>query len=125
MGLSTKRKWTAEEDETLARVVKQEGRDNWTNVAEHLPGRLPKQCRERWLYRINPSIVNQEWTIEEDVLLVKLYHKIGSKWTKMTKHFIGRNDVQIKNRYHQNLKKRIEQGLFEIYLRMAADHHQD
>ena len=51
------RKWTPEEDAILTRIIQRDGSSKWQNVAEHLPGRLPKQCRERWLYRINPSIV--------------------------------------------------------------------
>ena len=42
-----KRPWTREEDDAIQRLVAQYGTKQWTVVAEHLPGRISKQCRER------------------------------------------------------------------------------
>ena len=88
-------------------------RRKWQKVAEALPGRLPKQCRERWLYRINPEIVKDKWTIEEEVKLLKLYQEFGSKWSKISTYFSGRTDAHLKNRFNQSLKKRIACGEFD------------
>ena len=94
-------------------MVQKEGEKKWQKVAEALPGRLPKQCRERWLYRINPEIVKDKWTIEEEVKLLKLYQEFGSKWSKIATYFSGRTDAHLKNRYNQSLKKRIACGEFD------------
>jgi myb-related protein len=40
--------WTKEEDETVMRLVLKYGPKNWSNLAKHLPGRIGKQCRERY-----------------------------------------------------------------------------
>ena len=42
-----KKSWTAAEDEILADIIAQHGAQRWSSVAQHLPGRMGKQCRER------------------------------------------------------------------------------
>jgi Myb superfamily proteins, including transcription factors and mRNA splicing factors len=39
--------WTKEEDEIVIEMVKKYGPRNWSAIAQHLPGRIGKQCRER------------------------------------------------------------------------------
>ena len=39
--------WTEEEDRLVVQLVHQHGPQKWTQIAEHLPGRIGKQCRER------------------------------------------------------------------------------
>ena len=39
--------WTDEEDAKLATAVELHGA-RWSTIAEHVPGRTGKQCRERW-----------------------------------------------------------------------------
>ena len=39
--------WTEEEDRTLIENVKKYGAANWSQIAQHLEGRIGKQCRER------------------------------------------------------------------------------
>ena len=47
---SKKNAWTAEEDAMLARIIAEQGHGHWTKVAAYLPGRMGRQCRERWLW---------------------------------------------------------------------------
>jgi myb proto-oncogene protein len=45
--------WTEEEDDILRNLVKAAPiphKIKWREVAEHLSGRLGKQCRERWFH---------------------------------------------------------------------------
>ena len=42
-----KRAWTPEEDGKLLQLVKDHGAQSWTVIADKLPGRVGKQCRER------------------------------------------------------------------------------
>ena len=39
--------WTKEEDMRLVELVHQHGPKEWSSIAEKLPGRVGKQCRER------------------------------------------------------------------------------
>ena len=50
----------------------------WQDIADLMPGRLARQCRERWLYQANPDILKDKWTQEEDLKLVELYQQFGS-----------------------------------------------
>ena len=54
-----KNAWTAEEDLTLARIVEECGPGRWTKVAQQLPGRMGKQCRERWFNHLAPEVRGQ------------------------------------------------------------------
>jgi hypothetical protein len=54
--------WSKDEDRTLREKVEQFGTQNWVIIARFLPGRLGRQCRERWHNVIDPSIVRREWT---------------------------------------------------------------
>lgn len=42
------RKWTKEEDDKMIEFVRQYGLKKWCTIAELLPGRSGKQCRERY-----------------------------------------------------------------------------
>ena len=41
--------WSAEEDATIISLVAKYGARKWSLVAANLPGRIGKQCRERWV----------------------------------------------------------------------------
>ena len=57
-------------------------------------------------------MVKKKWTLDEDLLIVKLYFKHKSRWSEMAKYVNGRTDNQIKNRFNSNLKKRLEDKSF-------------
>lgn len=65
--------WSKEEDEQLTRIVLKFGAKDWTKIAKSFPGRIGKQCRERWHHHLNPDVIKKKWTIEEDLLIVKLF----------------------------------------------------
>ncbi|TYJ25136.1 hypothetical protein E1A91_A07G028400v1 [Gossypium mustelinum] len=39
--------WSKEEDELIIELVNKFGPKKWSTIAQHLPGRIGKQCRER------------------------------------------------------------------------------
>eukprot|EP00966_Prymnesium_polylepis_P188303 4364100-Prymnesium_polylepis.1 len=57
-----KHAWTTQEDETLMRMVQTHGPGRWSQVASHLPGRMGKQCRERWFNHLAPDVSRTETT---------------------------------------------------------------
>ena len=73
-------RWTFKEDTLLFALVQEYGPRHWTKIAEHIPRRTGKQCRERWLVRLNPQNSTFPWTPEEDALLKKLHEQLGNKW---------------------------------------------
>ena len=61
--------WTNEEDMKVMELVSEYGPQKWTFIAEHLPGRIGKQCRERWHNHLNPKINKNIWGEEEEWIL--------------------------------------------------------
>lgn len=107
----TKNPWSRAEDELLTLVVEATGTKNWTKIAGHLSCRTGKQCRERWLNYLDPSIKREAWSREEDLTLIRLHQKCGNKWAQFTKELPGRTDNAIKNRWNSTLKRITDQYL--------------
>ncbi|EAY13266.1 Myb-like DNA-binding domain containing protein [Trichomonas vaginalis G3] len=100
-----KRIFTKEEDDLILNYVNKYGQ-NWREIAGMLQGRTEKQCRERYRTYLNPSIRKDPWTPEEDNLLIQLYNTYGPKWAELAKHFQGRSDNMLKNRFNYHIIKR-------------------
>ncbi|XP_057507924.1 transcription factor MYB3R-3-like isoform X2 [Actinidia eriantha] len=55
--------WTKTEDELIIELFsKKHGNHKWSEIAKSLPGRIGKQCRERWYNHLNPEINRTPWT---------------------------------------------------------------
>ena len=89
-------------------------------MAKSLPGRIGKQCRERWHNHLDPKISKRKWTIEEDTLIVKLHLVHGNRWCDIAKKVTGRTDNAIKNRFNSNLRKRLNEPVFAKLLKHGA-----
>ena len=98
--------WKPNEDELLRTAVMKHGSGSWSSVAAMVPGRVPKQCRERWVNILSPSITKKKWTEEEDRKILELFYTYGPRWAFIAQRIPGRNDNQVKNRWNSNLKKR-------------------
>ena len=51
-----KRQWNEKEDSLLIKAIEKYGPQKWGLIAEFVPGRMGKQCRERWHNHLNPNI---------------------------------------------------------------------
>ena len=86
----TRGPWTEEEDKKLLKLVESYGPRKWTAIAEELPGRSGKQCRERWHNHLNPNVNRQAWSESEDRQILECHMKIGNRWAEMSKYLPGR-----------------------------------
>eukprot|EP01032_Pedospumella_encystans_P032925 gene32925-37189_t len=98
-----KGKWTEEEDQRLRGVVV-EGYDHWGKVAEKMPGRTAKQCRERWSNYLDPGLLKTPFTQAEDEKLMLLQRMNGNKWALISREMPGRTENSVKLRFN-SLKK--------------------
>jgi hypothetical protein len=101
--------WKGHEDQTIIDWVSVNGPAKWAALATRLPGRIAKQCRERWCNHLDPAIKTDPWSPEEDNVLIAGVRQFGAKWAEIVKLLPGRTDNAAKNRWNSTLKRRCDE----------------
>jgi hypothetical protein len=96
---SVRHKFSKLEDDKICELVRLHGDNDWLKISSALPGRTPRQCRERYKnYLYEPSTSNA-WTFEEEWLLMQKFREFGPDWVKIARFFANRNNISVKNRW--------------------------
>ena len=98
-----KRAFTPQEDQMILALLKQSEGMSWKEIAQYIPGKTTRQCRERYQTYLAPGINQSPWTKEEDEKLVQKYNELGSKWSMIAKFFDGRSANALKNRFNVHI----------------------
>ena len=97
--LLSKGPWTPAEDRIIVECIR-EGLVEWSEVASRVPGRMAKQCRERWFNHLDPSLKKGGWTAEEDAILAAAQARWGNAWARIIRLLPGRSENAVKNRWN-------------------------
>lgn len=114
-----KKIWTDSEDEQLLRLINDYGAAKWSTIANFMPGRQGKQCRERWHNHLNPQISKTDWCEDEEWVLFLLHRLYGNKWAILAQIISGRTDNAIKNHWNSIMKRKIRQ--YELRMKKETE----
>ena len=95
--------FTAEEDDLLRRAM-EDSFVSWVKLAERIPGRTARQCRDRWVNYLAPQNRNGPWSPEEDSLLWEKYRLHGPQWARIARFLNGRSENNVKNRWYAHVR---------------------
>lgn len=100
--------WTAKEDAIIVDLINAHGIGNikWSEISYHLPGRLGKQCRERWVNHLDPNLKKGPWSQDEDRILFEQHAALGNKWRDIAAQLPGRSENSVKNRWNSAKRRK-------------------
>ncbi|KAI8470519.1 MAG: Homeodomain-like protein [Monoraphidium minutum] len=94
--------WSVAEDLLLLTSIARLGL-RWELVAKVLPGRNPRQCRERWVDHLDPRVKRAPFDADELGRLRELVETQQAtyggrvKWVEVARQLGGRTDAAVKN----------------------------
>lgn len=102
--------WSKKEDNIVLEMVRKHGVGNikWSVIAGQLPGRLGKQCRERWFNHLDPGLKKEPWSVEEDKILMEAQTTMGNKWCQIAALLPGRSENAVKNRWNSAMRRKLQ-----------------
>lgn len=99
------KRFTPDEDQIIMLLAKPDADNDWFKISKSLRNRTARQCRDRWNNYLNPNLNKNEWSPEDDELLLNLYHKKGPQWKSFCSILNGRSINDVRNRCFRLIRK--------------------
>lgn len=106
-----KGQWTVEEDLELKLLVEDAAAKGqnildipFDDIRLRIPGRTLKQVRERWRSNLDPSIIKGEWTLDEDLTILRMRDEQSLGWAVIARALRGRTEHSVKTR-HRSMQR--------------------
>lgn len=103
--LKKKGNWSVDEDALLLLWVQERGPCKWTQCSKGIRGRCGKQCRERWVNILNPSVKKGKWSHQEQTQIFDSLRAHLTAWSTIAKILPGRTENSIKNYFYSSLRR--------------------
>eukprot|EP00826_Nyctotherus_ovalis_P055517 TRINITY_DN7377_c0_g1_i12.p1 TRINITY_DN7377_c0_g1~~TRINITY_DN7377_c0_g1_i12.p1 ORF type:complete len:345 (+),score=31.76 TRINITY_DN7377_c0_g1_i12:181-1215(+) len=105
--------WNKTEDRALRAAVRRFKGEQWTLVADSVnrrlsstvPPKTSKQCRERWVNQLCPTVNLGPLTKEEIAKAFEVHRKAGNRWAHIASELVRRTDNIVKNWFLCKLRK--------------------
>jgi hypothetical protein len=81
---------------------------DWNSVAAKVATHTAKQCRERWLVKLNPEVRRSPFEKWEDDVIQSERQRIGNHWSVIAQLLPGRTACSVKNRWYTVLRFQME-----------------
>lgn len=66
--------------------------------------RTGRQCRDRWVHHLNPKFCRVQWSMDEDLKILRFVMENGKKWAVLSRIMENRNEDSIRNRFIKLIK---------------------
>lgn len=108
--------WTEKEDQILRELydgLEAATEVDWNDLALKMTNdygckhRVGKQLRERWVNHLDPGVVKDYWSQQEEAVLFKKQKEFGNKWSEISKCLPGRTDNSVKNYFYSKLRRQV------------------
>ena len=103
---STLRKRFTPSEDALLKTIVMNGIMSWDEIAKYLPGRTGRQCRDRYNNYLSKTVIQKNWTKEEDQIIIEKYRQYGPRWTVISNFLDARSGNNVKNRWYKYILKR-------------------
>jgi hypothetical protein len=91
----TRCQFRPDEDAMLRALVSTYGINAWTKIADHLPGRNVRQCRDRWFHSLANMPTPYFWSVEEGILLRQMMNRFDGSLEHVSAFFLNQTLQEI------------------------------